>query len=173
MLNSRSIPPELWEQARRALVLYFSRRHGLSNAEDLAQDTLTAILSRDDFPFEKEDQFLRVCYGFASRISLHGYRQTRKYLGTLDPATPTRDARIGGLSGVEVRVFAGEVFRAGQFSLTDQEWALVERLVDGGCPGGGPFGVRDANRARVRLHRIRTKLARLTGWRRASGNKKV
>ena len=91
MANCRSIPPAAWEHAREALIFYFSRRHGLTDAEDLAQDTLATLWSRDDDEFEKNDDFLRVCYGFARLVSQKGYRQAQKHAGDeLDPATPAR-----------------------------------------------------------------------------------
>ena len=68
MPTCRSLSPDAWEQARQALVFYFSRRHGLANAEDLAQETLAAFWKREDFEFEREEDFLRVCYAFARRI---------------------------------------------------------------------------------------------------------
>lgn len=174
MLNSRSIPSELWEQARQALVFYFSRRHGLPNAEDLAHDTLMAIWIRDDFTFETKEQFLRVCYGFASRVSLYGYRQTRKHAAVaLDPAMPARAAEAAGLIGVEVKVFLDEVCKAGESGLTDKDWELVHSLMDGGRSElSARFGMGDANNFRVHLHRIREKLARLVGWPRRRGSKK-
>ncbi len=168
MLNSRSIPPELWEQARQALVFYFLRRHGSSNAEDLAQETLMAIWSREDYTFEREEDFLRVCYGFAARISRWGHRQAQKHVGGgLDPAaTPAPGGDLRGLTGTEVKIFLDEVCRTGESGLADKDWKLIQSAA-GGDRANMPvlFDLGDANNFRVYLHRIRRKLARLTGWR--------
>lgn len=165
IVNSRSIPQELWEEARQAIVAYFSVRHGWSQAEDLAQDTLATIWAREDFLFESEDQFLRVCYGFASRILLQAYRQTRKHTGQpLDPAAPSHDAAASGLIGMEVAVFVEEVGRAARCSLTETEWELVQSLAEGDrAELSAGFDAGEANRFRVRLCRIRQKLTKLTG----------
>jgi len=165
MLNSRSIPPEMWEQARQALVFYFQRRHGFSNAEDLAHDTLEAVWTREDFTFAEEKQFLRVCYGFASRISMEGRRRTRKHSGSeLDPATPGAERKVAGMEQAEARVFLNDVRRTAKQRLSEEDWALVELLLQGeGLDKAGKFV--NSSRFRVHLHRMRRKLARLTGWR--------
>jgi len=54
MINCRSVSPKTWEHARQALVFFFTRRHGLYGAEDLAHETLAAILGREDYRFEQE-----------------------------------------------------------------------------------------------------------------------
>src|SRR5450432_4212962 len=110
MPNSRSIEPEAWEQARSALVFYFSRRHGFTNAEDLAQETLAALWKRDDFEFARAEDFLRICYAFARRISQSGGRDARKHAGEeLDPAAPGREASMEGLSGAALELLVREV----------------------------------------------------------------
>ena len=78
-LNCRAIPETAWEHARRMLVFYFSRRHQGMDAEDLAQETLARLWSRDDYGFDREEDFLRVCYGFARLILQKGYREARKH----------------------------------------------------------------------------------------------
>jgi hypothetical protein len=165
MLNSRSIPPELWEQARQALVFYFLRRHGFSNAEDLAHDTLQAVWIREDFTFAEEGQFLRVCYGFASRISMEGRRKTLKQAASeLGSCAPAPDGRVAGMAEAEARVFLGEVRRTAKTNLSAEDWELVSLLLEGERPQpAGRF--RNPNQFRVHLHRMRRKLADLTGWR--------
>ena len=148
------------------MVVYFSRRHGWSQAEDLAQDTLATIWAREDFLFESEDQFLRVCYGFAGRILLQAYRQTRKHCSQpLDPAAPIRDAAAAGLTGMEVAVFVEQLGRAARSGLTERDWELVQALAEEDRAGlSAGFEAGEANRFRVRLYRIRQKLKQLTGW---------
>ena len=68
MPNCRSIPTEKWVHAHKALVHFFTRK-GVSNPEDMAQETLMTLWSREDYQFEKEDDFLKVCYGFAKKHS--------------------------------------------------------------------------------------------------------
>src|SRR5947208_4477511 len=106
MLNSHSIPPELWIRARQLLIYYFTRRHGIEKAEDLAHNTLMAVWSRQDFEFKKDEDFFRVCYGFARMISLEAYRDQKKYAWTeLDPAAEGQTSDARGLKGNELTTF--------------------------------------------------------------------
>src|SRR5690349_564754 len=105
-MNCRSVSPKTWEYARQALVFYFSRRHGLSNSEDLAHETLASILSRDDYQFEKEEDFLKVCYGFACHVLQTARREVRKNVGmSLDPATLFPRQGAPGLKDAEFNVY--------------------------------------------------------------------
>ena len=102
-LNCRAIPETAWEHARRMLVFYFSRRHQGMDAEDLAQETLARLWSRDDYGFDREEDFLRVCYGFARLILQKGYREARKHAGeALNTSLPVecRSARRRDASGI-------------------------------------------------------------------------
>jgi hypothetical protein len=170
MPNCRSIPQIAWEHAREALIFYFSRRHGIANAEDLAQDTLAAIWSRDDFEFEREEDFLRVCYGFAGRILQSGYRKTRKHAGSeLDPATPEPARRAYGLDSTEIRLLLDEVIKIGGTQLKKKDWEIIRIAATADGPAtDGRHPSDSGNRFRVRLFRARKKLAQLTGWGRSS-----
>jgi hypothetical protein len=172
MLNCRAIPPESWEQAREALVFYFQRRHGLSKAEDLAHDTLHAILLRDDFEFAEEGQFLRVCYGFARRILLASYREKAGHaeVALISAAAPSGAGKVARMDEAETQVYFSEVCRTAQAHLTPEDWALVEKLINGE-PVDAAERFCNSNAYRVHLHRLRRKLARLTGWR--DGDQKV
>ena len=167
MINSRSISSELWEQARQNLIFYFSRRHGITNAEDLAQETLLAILTRPDYEFAKEEDFLRVCYGFASRVSQQGYRRLQKHANSsleTDVAAPMNYMK--GMSGVEIGIFLEEVRRLGKLGLQEKEWQLIEQAAISDRAGlPDQFNLGDANNFRVYLHRARKKLIEITGWR--------
>lgn len=165
MTDCRSISQEAWEEARVALVFYFSRRHGFSNAEDLAQETLLVVFKRSDFKFENEGQFLRVVYGFASRISKQAYRQSRKNQGQeLDPALSARQPRVDSLRGPEVAVFFKQVCREGEAGLSPLELQLVRRLMESDVSDlYKSFKRADSNKMRVRLHRVRAKLRKLSG----------
>src|SRR5450432_767307 len=126
MPNSRSIEPEAWEQARSALVFYFSRRHGFTNAEDLAQETLAALWKRDDFEFARADDFLRICYAFARRISQSGGRDARKHAGEeLDPGVPSPGASVFGLSGPALALLLQEVMEIGETQLARKDWEAL------------------------------------------------
>lgn len=164
MLNSRSIRAELWEEAREALEFYFRRRHGAKDSEDLAHETLQAILIREDYLFEEEDQFLRVCYGFAKRISKKGRRDATLHEATArDAAAFGADEKVNGMSGVEARIFLDDIRRTAEAVLTPRDLKIVELLMEGERPGlGGRF--RNSNQLRVHVHRIRRKLAQITGW---------
>jgi DNA-directed RNA polymerase specialized sigma24 family protein len=159
MLNCRSIPPEKWLHARKALVYFFSRR-GASNPEDLAQETLMTVWSRDDYQFEQEDDFLKVCYGFAKNILLEGYRVSRKQAAEGTILSVESHARgIQGLEGNEARVFLEEVCRRADAELREEEWAAIQAAVDRDQQDQPVEG-----KQRVRLYRARKKLAKLTGW---------
>src|ERR1035441_8258829 len=166
MPTCRSMPPEVWAHAREALVFYFSRRHGMANAEDLAQETLTAVWGRQDYEFERDEDFLRVCYGFAGRISLEGYRKVQKHTGgPLDPNLCAHERQTHGLKGAEIPVFLADVCRLGRTELREKEWKLIERAATSDPRGySDPGSPGDPNTVRVYLHRARKKLAHLAGW---------
>jgi DNA-directed RNA polymerase specialized sigma24 family protein len=166
-VNCRTVSPDAWEHARQALVFYFSRRHGLSEAEDLAQDTLAAVLARDDFVFEKEEDFLKVCYGFANRINLEAYRGVAKHVAAaLDFDPPAAQAETQGLRDAELRVYLHEVLNLGKERLRARDWEILKRATsEEGKRIAEEFGLGDVNNARVYLHRLRKKLAGWTGWR--------
>jgi DNA-directed RNA polymerase specialized sigma24 family protein len=166
MPTCRSIPQAVWGHAREALIFYFSRRHGITDAEDLAQETLAAVLTREDFVFAREEDFLRVCYGFASRISYAGHRQTRKHAASeLDPNSGQPPSRRSALNPAEIAVLLDEVLRTGESRLSEQEWSLIKQsITEDRTAMANQFNMGDANNVRVRLHRARRKLAKLTGW---------
>lgn len=129
------------------------------NPEDMAQETLMTVWSREDYQFEKEDDFLKVCYGFARKILLDGYRVRPEHAGEDPDLVESRMQAIQGLKGNEVSVFLEEVCRRGAAELQEEEWATIQAAID-----------RDSQdppvdtRQRVRLYRVRKKLAKLTGW---------
>jgi hypothetical protein len=169
MMNCRSVSPKTWECARQALVFYFTRRHGLSGAEDLAHETLAAILGREDFEFEREEDFLRICYGFATHVLQSARRGAAKgMIEFLDFAATARTTEAQGLKDAELYVFLEEVFRVGRDQLRDADWQLIQHslVLDGDhADSVGESGPTGSSRARVKLHRARRKLAELVGWR--------
>jgi DNA-directed RNA polymerase specialized sigma24 family protein len=167
MPNCRSIPSAAWEHARQALVFYFSRRHGLSDAEDLAQETLVTLWSREDYEFEKEEDFLRVCHGFARLVSHKGYREAQKHAGDeLNPSQPATMRDAGSLIDTEMRILLDQVRRVGGSQLQEKEWQLIQQAaISDRATIASTLKMGDANNVRVHLHRARKKLARLTGWR--------
>lgn len=174
MLTCRSISPTTWGQARSALIFYFSRRHGFAHAEDLAHDTLAAILSRSDFEFEKEEDFLRVCYAFAGHVSQSGYRKTKKHSAeSLDPATHEPAPRAGGagvdgMNSTEINLLLDEVMRIGKTKLKEKDWEAIRTAADAPGSTAGRQGPAEAgNTFRVRLFRARKKLAEVTGWKKS------
>jgi DNA-directed RNA polymerase specialized sigma24 family protein len=166
MPTCRDISPELWEHARRALVFYFSRRHRATYAEDLAQETLTVLWTRDDYVFEKEEDFLRVCYGFASRVLQHDFRQQQR--NRTEPLTCVDAvARPQGamLKPVESNVLLEEVLRIGSATLRESDWNLIcDAISDDPSRMPGVENAGIANKIRVRLSRARSRLATATGW---------
>jgi hypothetical protein len=170
MPNCRSIPPEAWARAREALVFYFSRRHGRSNAEDLEQETLATLWSRDDYEFEKEDDFPRVCLGFARRISQEGFREAQRHSpGEPDHEISSPRHHASGQAAVESRILLEEVCRIGESQLRDREWQLILRAASSaGAPAVAESHRSDANKFRVYLFRARRKLRQATGWRKSN-----
>lgn len=159
MLNCRSIPSEKWIHAHKALVYFFSGK-GILNPEDLAQETLMKLWSREDYQFEQEDDFLKVCYGFANKILLDSYRISRKHAAEeLDFPVESRIQSIQGLQGNEVSVFLEEVRRRADAELQEEERAAIQAAIDHDRQDQPVDG-----KQRVRLYRARKKLAKLTGW---------
>lgn len=160
MLNSRSIPHELWITARKSLVFFFSRRGLESVAEDLANETLMTVWNRCDFEFEQKEDFLKICYGFARKVLQESFKEHRRHSCIeLNPEMKTYLQKVNGLEGSEVQVFLDEVCHHAKAELLDSEWNLIRDAAN-----------RHANdqpsaaKMRVRLHRARKKLAKLTGW---------
>jgi len=165
MPNCRDIPPEAWGQAYQALVFYFSRRYLVSNAEDLAQQTLLVIWNRPEFTFEQATDFQKVCYGFAARIlSAERRKQIRTTHAPLDPNMPG-PANRAGAQAAEDLVFLHEVMEKAPTKLTSEEWKLIASTAESTLANVPyNFAKPDANSLRVRLHRVRKKLALKMGW---------
>jgi hypothetical protein len=118
------------------------------------------VWSREDYQFENEDDFLKVCYGFAKNILLEGYRVTRKHAA--EAPTLSAESRVRGIQGLEgneARVFLEEVCRRADAELQEEEWAAIRAAVDRDQQDQPVEG-----KQRVRLYRARKKLAKLTGW---------
>lgn len=159
MVNSRSIPPDTWVHAHKALVHFFTRK-GVLNPEDMAQETLLTLWSREDYQFQKDDDFLKVCYGFAKKILLEGYRVNRKHVAEeLDLSVESPVQGLQGLKGTEVSVFLEEVCRRANAELQEEERAAIRAAIDRERADQPVEG-----KQRVRLYRARKKLAKLTGW---------
>jgi hypothetical protein len=166
--------PDVWEQARQALVLYFQRRQ-VTNFEDLAHDTLLAFWKRHDYVFERDADFLRVCYGFAGLVLQHDYRQRRKRTAEPMPADDAGEhlwrPRRCAFQPAELRVLLDEVLRIGRAELRENDWQLIEEAIRKN-PSEMEAAVdrNAANRIRVRLSRARSRLLKATGWRSVEEN---
>ena len=155
MLTCRDIPAEDWAKARERLVYYFSRGHGAENARDLAQETLMAVLERDDFQFERREDFLPVCLGFARRVSQSGYRKEFRYSGGQPP--DDLPGRLGeSAEAVERGILLAQILEKAKTGLRDEEYDLIMESPAGSDP-------QQANRQRVARHRALRKLARALG----------
>jgi DNA-directed RNA polymerase specialized sigma24 family protein len=165
MPTSRSISPETWAHVRDALVFYFTRRHGIAHAEDLAQETLAAVLGRDDYEFACEEDFPKVCLAFARRVSWTGYRARQREAGPLDFADATLPpGHHAGADAVEARILLDQVQAIAQQSLRDREWHLIlEAAGLPSHPSAALLRAAEPNRFRVYLFRARRKLAALAG----------
>jgi DNA-directed RNA polymerase specialized sigma24 family protein len=167
MIDCRSISPETWKHAHAALVLYFRHRCGFRDAEDQAQETMTAIWQRQDYQFESEEDFLKVCHGFARKIRFEALREAKKHAaGILDPNLPDTGG-AGGARSIEAKILLREVRRLGEQQMDEEEWDVIWLHAMQAESGVRPASVdaREANRMRVRLHRFRRKLSELVGWR--------
>lgn len=163
-INSRSIPPKLWAQARETLVFFF-RRHGRSDAEDLAHETLMAVLSRDDYEFEEEN-FLRVCLGFAHYILKGSYRAAARAASGLESDVAALPGSLGGSANTEARILLDQVTHIAETRLDASEWDMIFRAAMG--TDSNFDSQANSGYSRVRLHRARKKLARFAGWRKRS-----
>jgi DNA-directed RNA polymerase specialized sigma24 family protein len=166
MPNCRSISSETWAHARECLIFYFSRRHARSNAEDLAQETLLTIWKREDYEFASEEDFLKVCYGFARLISKEGYRETQRDDGSaVDDFLPAPPHGWGGQRATESRLLLAQVWEIGRSQLQEKDWRVIEQATDSDWPTvTQELNLGTASNARVRLHRARKKLAKLVGF---------
>jgi len=95
----------------------------------MAQQTLMTVWSREDYQFEKEEDFLKVCYGFARKILLEGYRVNREHAAEDPDVVESRVQAIQGLRGNEVSVFLEEVCRRAATELQEEEWAMIQAAV--------------------------------------------
>ena len=165
MANSRSISPEAWAHARESLVFYFSRRHARADAEDLAQETLLAVWNREDYEFDKEEDFLRVCYGFARHISEEGYRKAHRHAGApLDDSLAAPQHEWSSAEATEARILLEKVCEIGRSKLLDKDWRMIQQAAElDRASMAKDLNMGDANNVRVRLYRARRKLAKLTG----------
>jgi len=164
--NCRSISPETWEHARECLVFYFSRRHARADAEDLAQETLLSIWDREDYEFESEDAFLKVCYGFARLKSKEGYRENKRLEDeTIDDSLAAPKHSWGSQRATESRMLLEQVWKIGQLKLRERDWQVIQQASDLDCLRmDDNTNIGNASKARVRLHRARRRLAKLVGF---------
>jgi hypothetical protein len=155
MLTCRDIPPEDWAKAQERLVYYFSRGHQAEHSRDLAQETLMVVLQRDDFQFERREDFLPVCLGFARRISQSGYRKEFRYSG--GPPTDELPGRQGeSAEAVERGILLAEILEKARAELRSEEYNLILDSPTASDP-------QEGNRRRVARHRALRKLARALG----------
>jgi hypothetical protein len=161
-VNCRTIPPDLWEHARRSLVFYFARRVP-SDAEDLAHNALLAFWNRPDYEFDKKEDFLRVCYAFADNISKSAFRDRLRHQAEQLPPNLTGDRGGYGLAQGELTAYLDEVLR----TVTHFPVEVADLIrATAGLDGSGVSADHPplAGNIRVKLHRARQKLAALTSW---------
>ena len=141
-------------------------KEGRSDAEDLAQETLLSLWNREDYEFEKEEDFLKICYGFAHHIAQQGRREADKHSGsTLDESPPAPEHEWSSQRAMESRMLLAEVCELGRSQLREKEWEIIQEAVDSDRAAmAEKFNTGDANNLRVHLHRARRKLAKLAGF---------
>lgn len=154
----------MWVHAERVLVFYFSRRHGATNACDLAHDTIAALLG-SDYEFSEEKDFLRVCYGFAAMISLAEYRkQGRQGVSLTGFEIDAPDPRsTAGLNSIETDILIDQVKKIAETGLRHEDWQLIWKSLNasGREELAEDLGLGNAGNARVRLFRAYAKLRKL------------
>ena len=168
MPTCRDIPPDKWEHARNALIYSFTHRYrySLDEADDLAQDTLAAVLSRPDYEFASVDDFLRVVRAFAKKVVLANWRRAAKQtVGAADGEFPPAASRKPfGLTPVEMGILLDEVARRVKKELTERERQVLEQSDQEDRESAAKrLGLRDANHFGVILHRARKKIAKIVG----------
>src|ERR1035438_6106610 len=126
MLNCRSIPHDRWEQARAALKFYFLQRAFVDDVEDLVQETLKVLWAREDFEFDREEDFPLVCFGFARLVLMNGWRQRRKHdAEELNVSMASPSTVIHGWQAIESAVYLAEVERIGAAALSHHDWEII------------------------------------------------
>jgi len=153
LLDCQSISPHTWEHARQALEFYFTQRHAAAIAEDLAHETLTAVLCRD-LQFESEQDFLRVCYASARNI-LRSARRAGTQVPSASLGTPAYAETLAP-AAVELNDYLNKVLETGKEQLQQQRLVQDSMALEREHLA---FGGAEANRNRVRIHRARKKLA--------------
>jgi DNA-directed RNA polymerase specialized sigma24 family protein len=132
----------------------------------LAQETLLSIWDREDYEFENEEDFLKVCYGFARLKSKEGYRDNKRHDDeTVDDSLAAPKHGWGSQRATESRMLLAQVWKIGQSKLREQDWKLIQQASDSDYPKmNDGMNVGSAGNARVRLHRARRRLAKLVGF---------
>jgi DNA-directed RNA polymerase specialized sigma24 family protein len=154
MMTCRELPNESWEQARKALIFYFSRRHLRDDAEDLAQQTLTEIWKREDYKFRSSEDFLKVCYGFGVNILRSARRTQKKHIADeLDAEISDGAGMVMGLNPAEAAVLLRETNDAkAKLSPADRE------AIEMDAAGISPEDKKKASHLRVRFFRAKERL---------------
>ncbi|MFN7933932.1 MAG: hypothetical protein U0R19_11420 [Bryobacteraceae bacterium] len=131
----------------------------MRNAEDLAHDTLLAILRRKDYEFTEELDFPKVCHGFAKYILQEARRKAGQEMRSIESmAFSLLRSRTQGLEDAELKVYLSELLRIGKENLDESDWDTITQGSD-----ETHTQPRDGNH-RVRVHRARTKLADLVQY---------
>lgn len=159
MPNCRSIPEGDWAEARRKLIFFFahSRMH---NAEDLAQEVLALVWRREDYNFGSDEEFLRVCYGFARNVLRAARREEARRASTrLEESHLKMESGSEQLNPAEISILYDQAVFIGETRLRQDDWRLIQAIASDDKPGK-PL----ENKKRVRLHRARKRLRRLLGW---------
>jgi DNA-directed RNA polymerase specialized sigma24 family protein len=163
MISCRSIPEVEWADAKQKLCFFFSRRHRRPDAEDLAQETLFWVWQRN-LPIEKQEDFLRLCHGFANKILLSAIRNGIRHGHAplkFDVAAP--EPEIQGLTGAEVQVIVAEILRIGSEQLSARDLQLLGEMADADQQDPADRTAK-SGKERLQQHRLRKKLMKIVGW---------
>ncbi len=165
-MTCRDVSQKSWEQARAALIFYFQKRVGFQKAEDLAQQTIERILTKEEFTFEQESDFLRVCLGFAAKIRFEEYRkETKRQERSLEDCPAATGLQTQTREKPEIRIYLEEVLRIAKKNLRNKDWSFLEEEMElFASHSTETLNAAEQNRLRVRRHRLREKLQKLLNW---------
>ena len=162
-MTGGAIPEELWNHAIKSLTRFFGSKGCGDRVGDLVQDTLTRISGRPDYEFEKEEDFLRLCHGFARMIL---YEDRRRWNRNRSVVEYDDSALYGGASpkslrGVERQLHNRKLLDLLKPCLKDEDWKMLEDSLEMDRETQARnLGVSNANAMGVRIFRALEKVRR-------------
>ena len=160
-MTSETIPEEVWNQATKALTRFFGSKGCGDRVSDLVQDTLTRISGRTEYRFEEEEDFLRLCHGFARMILLEDRRKWNRNRSAVeyDDSALYGGSRPKSLSGVERQLHNRKLLELLKPCLKEEDWRMLEDSLEMDRETQArKLGVSNANAMGVRIFRALEKV---------------